>query len=59
VIGGPGAFMVIAHGYDDFGQAITKKLIAEIANVSPGMLPATVQHAEDQGAIGRSKLALN
>jgi hypothetical protein len=59
VIGGPGAFMVIAHGYDDFGQAITKKLIAEIANVSPDMLPATVQHAEDQGAIGSSKLALN
>jgi len=59
VIGGPGAFMVIAHGYDDFGQAITKKLIAEIANVSPDMLPASVQHAEDQGGVGISKLALN
>lgn len=59
VIGGPGAFMVIAHGYEDFGQAITKKLIAEIANVSPDMLPSAVQHAEDQGATGSAKLALN
>jgi len=59
VIGGPGAFMVIAHGYEDFGQAITKKLIAEIANISPDMLPAPVQHAEDQGAAGSSRLALN
>ena len=59
VIGGPGSFMVIAHGYDDFEQAITKKLIAEIANVAPDRIPSDVQRADDQGAAGTAKLALN
>jgi hypothetical protein len=59
VIGGPGAFMVVAHGFDDFGQAITKKLIAEIANISPGLIPAAVQRADTQGAVGISMMALN
>jgi hypothetical protein len=31
VIGGPGAFVVVAENFDSFGQAIVKKLIAEIA----------------------------
>ena len=31
VIGGPGAFMVPAHSYETFGEAILKKLITEIA----------------------------
>jgi uncharacterized protein DUF1194 len=31
VIGGPGAFVVIAKDYETFGEAILKKLIAEIA----------------------------
>jgi hypothetical protein len=31
VIGGPGAFMVPASSYDDFAEAIIKKLITEIA----------------------------
>jgi hypothetical protein len=31
VIGGPGAFVVAARGYETFGEAILKKLIAEIA----------------------------
>jgi hypothetical protein len=35
VIGGPGSFIVVAKDFDDFGQAITKKLIAEIANLPP------------------------
>ena len=31
VIGGPGAFVIAAENFDSFGQAIVKKLIAEIA----------------------------
>ena len=35
VIGGPGAFVVAARDFETFGEAILKKLIAEIANVQP------------------------
>ncbi len=35
VIGGPGAFLVSAQDFESFGEAIVKKLIAEIANLSP------------------------
>ncbi len=35
VIGGPGAFVVAAKDFETFGEAILKKLIAEIANVPP------------------------
>lgn len=35
VIGGPGAFMVVARDFDDFARAILSKLILEIAGVSP------------------------
>ena len=38
VIGGPGAFLVTAQDFENFGEAIVKKLIAEIANVSPQTL---------------------
>ena len=31
VIGGPGAFHVVAHGFEDFARAVRKKLILEIA----------------------------
>jgi hypothetical protein len=31
VIGGPGAFMVVAENFDTFGDAVLKKLIVEIA----------------------------
>jgi hypothetical protein len=37
VIGGPGAFMVIAKGFDTFAQAILAKLIREIAE-RPGLV---------------------
>jgi len=41
VIGGPGAFVIVAQDFNSFGQAIIKKLIAEIAEAptkagSPG-----------------------
>ena len=42
VIGGPGAFVIAAKDFETFGEAILKKLIAEIANVPPE--PA-LQHA--------------
>ena len=35
VIGGPGAFLVSARDFESFGEAIVKKLIAEIADLSP------------------------
>jgi hypothetical protein len=31
VVGGPGAFVIVAENFDSFGQAIIKKLVAEIA----------------------------
>jgi hypothetical protein len=35
VIGGPGAFVIVAEDFNSFGQAIVKKLIAEIAATPP------------------------
>jgi len=35
VIGGPGAFVIAAKDFESFGEAILKKLIAEIATVEP------------------------
>jgi hypothetical protein len=32
VIGGPGAFMVVAHSYEAFAEAVRRKLIIEIAD---------------------------
>ena len=31
VIGGPGAFVLVAENFNSFGQAIVKKMIAEVA----------------------------
>jgi len=35
VIGGPGAFIVIAHDFKDFARAARRKLVFEIANLTP------------------------
>jgi hypothetical protein len=35
VIGGPGAFMIVADGFEKFGDAILTKLIMEIAGTPP------------------------
>lgn len=35
VIGGPGAFVIVAENFESFGQAIARKLIAEIAEAGP------------------------
>ena len=40
VIGGPNAFVVSAENFNSFGQAIIRKLIAEIAEVAPAPDPA-------------------
>jgi len=34
VIGGPGAFVMVAEDFNDFGKAIVKKMIAEIASAA-------------------------
>ena len=39
VIGGPGAFVLEAKDFSSFGQAIIKKLIAEIADATPPGAP--------------------
>jgi hypothetical protein len=36
VIGGPGAFIEVAHNFDDFGRAVLRKLVLEIAGIRPG-----------------------
>jgi hypothetical protein len=35
VVGGPGAFVLVAQDFNSFGRAIIKKLIAEIASLPP------------------------
>jgi hypothetical protein len=45
VIGGPGAFMIAAQDFETFGEAILKKLIAEIANVLPEPEPLSAPRA--------------
>ncbi len=35
VIGGPGAFYVVANGFEDFARAVRRKLILEIADIAP------------------------
>jgi Protein of unknown function (DUF1194) len=47
VIGGPGAFVVVAENFNSFGNAITKKLIAEIAQ------PVLQQRASNPAATDR------
>jgi hypothetical protein len=34
VIGGPGAFLIVAEGFDSFAEAIRKKMIIEIADLT-------------------------
>ena len=35
MIGGSGAFVIVAEDFNSFGQAIVRKLIAEIAELPP------------------------
>ena len=42
VIGGPGAFIVVANSFPEFAEAVRRKLIIEIANASPELRPELV-----------------
>ena len=33
VVGGPGAFVLVAHGYADFGRAFRRKFVTEISSI--------------------------
>ena len=35
MIAGPGAFVLVADGFEDFGRAIRRKLVLEIAGLVP------------------------
>lgn len=35
VIGGPGAFIIVANGFEDYARAVRRKLILEIAGAAP------------------------
>lgn len=43
VIGGPGSFMIVINNYDQFSEAIVRKLVTEIAAIAGP--PAAVRHA--------------
>lgn len=43
VIGGPGAFMVVAEGFGSFAEAIRRKLVSEIAGLPPAGGTAVAQ----------------
>lgn len=52
VIGGPGAFHVVANGFEDFDRAVRKKLILEIA----GRTPTGYQRAASSPFDGAARL---
>ncbi len=52
VIGGPGAFHVVANGFEDFDRAVRKKLILEIA----GRTPAGYQRAASSPLHGTARI---
>jgi hypothetical protein len=47
VIGGPGAFIVVATRFKDFASAILRKLILEIAGKTPGKAPDAATSSPD------------
>jgi hypothetical protein len=48
VVGGSGAFVVVANGHDNFADAMRKKLALEIASLSPTRSLAYVDHTNAQ-----------
>ena len=46
VIGGPGAFMLHVENFDSFAEAITRKMVTEIASAAAPRRTATLQWAE-------------
>jgi len=45
VIGGPGAFIHVAHGFEDLARALRRKLILEISDATPAGNPLLVKVA--------------
>ena len=43
VIGGPGAFLIVVENFESFAEAITRKLVAEIAGTTPEQKSAALQ----------------
>lgn len=43
VIGGPGAFIVVANSFGEFAEAVRRKLIIEISDAAPRPAPAFVR----------------
>ncbi|MBO6519684.1 MAG: DUF1194 domain-containing protein [Rhodospirillales bacterium] len=43
VIGGPGAFIIVANGFEDYARAVRRKLILEIAGAEPANQPRRPQ----------------
>ena len=39
IIGGEGAFVIAAHGYDDFGRAFRRKFVTEISSLAQPIAP--------------------
>jgi len=56
VIGGRGAFIVVAEDFKDFAAAIRRKLILEIADVAPGGAPLSKAGAGAPDAPGGAPL---
>lgn len=52
VIGGPGAFLIVANGFEDYARAVRRKLILEIAGVTPQTAPKSLfQRAQFGGRV--------
>lgn len=51
VVGGPGAFVVVAEGFDKFAEAVTRKLILEVA----GLVPANGIERFEQPKVQRAQ----
>jgi hypothetical protein len=52
VIGGPGAFIIVANGYADYARAVRRKLILEIAGATPAKAPEAQRADSRQSAAG-------
>ncbi len=57
VVGGPGAFVMVAQNFNSFGQAIINKMIAEIADTDGGR--RTAQDTAPMAGAGRLGLLLD
>ena len=53
VIGGPGAFIVVARNFKDFASAVRRKLILEIAGLAPRVAPRVAPRDAPGGSLMR------